>query len=338
MFTFSAAPHFIQSIGLALVVGLGVMGCQPAGEQDGSLSQEPMVEAMDITVSIPPQQYFLEKIGGDLVRVSVLVPGNNDPHTYEPKPQQLAALSEAEAYVLIGFGFEQPWLEKLKAANANMKLIDSAQGITPLEMEEHDHSHGEEEGHDHHNHSHDGHDHGPESEKEQAMGAVMVADPHIWLSPTLVKQQASTIAKGLAELDPENREQYEANLAAFLAELEQLDQELRQVLEPLPQKKFIVFHPSWAYFARDYNLEQIPIEVEGQEPSAQELKQLIDTAKENNLTVVFGETQFSTKSSEAIAAEIGAKVELLDPLAADWSSNLKLVAQKIANAHSVQPQ
>ncbi|MBE9203192.1 zinc ABC transporter substrate-binding protein [Synechocystis salina LEGE 06099] len=331
MFTFPTAPRFIQSIGLALVVGLGVMGCQPAGEQDGSLSQEPPVDAMDITVSIPPQQYFLEKIGGDLVRVSVLVPGNSDPHTYEPKPQQLAALSEAEAYVLIGLGFEQPWLEKLKAANANMKLIDSAQGITPLEMEEHDHGHGEEKGHDDHGH----HDH--ESEKETGMGAVMVVDPHIWLSPTLVKQQATTIAKGLAELDPENREQYEANLATFLAELEQLDQELRQVLEPLPQRKFIVFHPSWAYFAQDYNLEQIPIEVEGQEPSARELKQLIDTAKENNLTVVFGETQFSTKSSEAIAAEIGAGVELLDPLAADWSSNLKSVAQKIANANSPQP-
>ncbi|MBE9175845.1 zinc ABC transporter substrate-binding protein [Synechocystis salina LEGE 06155] len=335
MFTFPAAPRFIQSIGLALLVSLGVMGCQPAGEQEGSVDQEPMVDAMDITVSIPPQQYFLEKIGGDLVRVSVLVPGNNDPHTYEPKPQQLAALSEAEAYVLIGFGFEQPWLEKLKAANANMRLIDSSQGITPLEMEEHDHSHGEEEGHEHH--SNDDHGHGSEAEKEQGTGAVMVVDPHIWLSPTLVKQQATTIAKGLAELDPENREQYEANLATFLAELEQLDQGLRQELEPLAQRKFIVFHPSWAYFARDYNLEQIPIEVEGQEPSAQELKQLVDMAKENNLTVVFGETQFSTKSSEAIAAEIGAKVELLDPLAADWSSNLKLVAQKIANAHSVQP-
>ncbi|QUS61884.1 zinc ABC transporter substrate-binding protein [Synechocystis sp. PCC 7339] len=336
MFTFPTAPRFIQSIGLALVVGLGVMGCQPVEEQDGSLSQEPPVEAMDITVSILPQQYFLEKIGGDLVRVSVLVPGNSDPHTYEPKPQQLAALSEAEAYVLIGLGFEQPWLEKLKAANANMKLIDSAQGITPLEMEEHNHSHGEKEG-EKEGHSHDDHDHGSESEREQAMGAVMVVDPHIWLSPTLVKQQASTIAKGLAELDPENREQYEANLSTFLAELEQLDQELRQVLELLPQRKFIVFHPSWAYFARDYNLEQIPIEVEGQEPSARELKQLIDTAKENSLTVVFGETQFSTKSSEAIAAEIGAGVELLDPLAADWSSNLKSVAQKIANANSPQP-
>ena len=165
----------------------------------------------------------------------------------------------------------------------------------------------------------------------------MVADPHIWLSPTLVKRQATTIAKELAELDPDNRDQYEANLAAFLAELERLNQELGQILQPLPQRKFIVFHPSWAYFARDYNLVQIPIEVEGQEPSAQELKQLIDTAKENNLTMVFGETQFSTKSSEAIAAEIGAGVELLDPLAADWSSNLKAVAQKIANANSAQP-
>jgi zinc transport system substrate-binding protein len=338
MFIFPSVPRFVQSLGVAFVVGLGALGCQPAVEQvgqNGQVDDAPMVDAMDITVSIPPQQYFLEKIGGDLVRVSVLVPGNNDPHTYEPKPQQLAALSEAEAYVLIGFGFEQPWLEKLKAANANMKLIDSSQGITPLEMEEHDHSHGEEE--DHHGHSHDDHGHGSEAEKEQGTGAVMVVDPHIWLSPTLVKQQATTIAKDLAELDPENREQYEANLATFLAELEQLDQGLRQELESLPQRKFIVFHPSWAYFARDYNLEQIPIEVEGQEPSAQELKQLVDTAKENNLTVVFGETQFSTKSSEAIAAEIGAGVELLDPLAADWSSNLKSVAQKIANANSAQP-
>ncbi|MCT0253841.1 MULTISPECIES: metal ABC transporter solute-binding protein, Zn/Mn family [unclassified Synechocystis] len=333
MFILPTVPRFVQSFGLAVIVGLGTLGCQSAVEQIGQNGQSgdaPSVEAMDITVSIPPQQYFLEKIGGDLVRVNVLVPGNNDPHTYEPKPQQLAALSEAEAYVLIGLGFEQPWLEKVKAANANLVLIDSAEGINPLEMEEH--GHGEEEGHGDH-----GHDHGSESEKEKAMGAVMVVDPHIWLSPTLVKQQATTIAKGLAELDPDNRAQYEANLAKFIEEVGQLDQELRQTLEPLPQRKFIVFHPSWAYFARDYNLVQIPIEVEGQEPSAQELKQLIDTAKENNLRVVFGETQFSTKSAEAIAAEIGTGVELLDPLAADWSSNLKSVAQKIANANSAQP-
>jgi len=333
MLTFPTVPRLVQSLSLAVAFGLGTFGCQPTVDQGQQAGDEAGVvrEVMDITVSIPPQQYFLEKIGGDLVQVSVLVPGNSDPHTYEPKPQQLMALSEAEAYVLVGFGFEQPWLEKLKAANADMVLIDSAQGITPMEMEEHDH------GHDHgHSHSHD-HNHDHSAEEHQEAGAVTIADPHIWLSPSLVKQQATTIAEGLSKLDPDNREQYEANLAKFLEEIGQLDQELRQILEPLPQRKFIVFHPSWAYFARDYNLVQIPVEVDGQEPSARELKALIDTAKENNLTVVFAETQFSTKSSEAIAAEINGQVELLDPLSPDWSNNLITVAQKIANANSAQP-
>ncbi len=290
------------------------------------------LDILDVTVSIPPQKYFLEKIGGDLVRVNVLVPDNSDPHTYEPKPQQLAALSEAEAYVLVGLGFEQPWLEKLKAANGGMRLIDSAEGITPLEVEEHDHDHGNEANKDDHDHDHDHH-----TEEGKETGAVMVADPHIWLSPTLVKQQASTIAEALSQLDPDNREKYEANLANFLQEISQLDQELRQNLQPLPQRKFIVFHPSWGYFAQDYGLQQIPIEVEGQEPSAQELKELINTAKSNDLTVVFAERQFSAKSSEAIAAEIKGQVDTLDPLAANWSDNLTTVAQKIANANSAKP-
>ena len=133
------------------MVGVSVVGCQPSPSDltESVNNQTPLdspTDLLDVTVTIPPQKYFVEKIGGDRLKVNVFVPGTSDPHTYEPKPQQLQALSQADAYILVGLGFENPWLDRLKSANPNMAIIDSAEGIDPLLMVAHDHG---DHDHDH---------------------------------------------------------------------------------------------------------------------------------------------------------------------------------------------
>ncbi|MEY2985367.1 MAG: Zinc transporter, periplasmic-binding protein ZnuA, partial [Cyanobacteriota bacterium] len=304
-----------------IIGGFSLMGCQsapppPQGAVDPQAEAADQTDRLAVTVTIPPQRYFVEKIGGDRLQVNVFVPGTSDPHTYEPKPQQLQALSATEAYVLVGLGFEAAWLDRLKSANQAMVFIDSSRGIEPLGMASHDHG-----GHHHdvakpkeddHHHDHDD----QTSTESTAVGEQpRTADPHVWLSPTLVKQQATAIATGLSQLDPANADYYQGNLEQFLGEIEQLDQQIRQNLATVTPRQFIVFHPSWGYFAQDYGLEQIPIEVEGQEPSARELGQVIDLAEQHNLNVIFSEPQFSPQAAQAIAAAIQGKVETIDPLA-----------------------
>ncbi len=268
-------------------------------------------ETLDITVSIIPQEYFVKKIAGDLVDVNVMVEPGSEPATYEPLPQQLKALNNAEAYISIGVPFENAWMEKFAGVNPNMLIIDSAKGIEKMEMVEHDH-HNHEEDHDH-----DGH-------TEETL------DPHIWLSPQLVKLQAENIYQGLVQIDPDNKKEYKSNLTKFLKEIDQLDQQITQNLAGIKNRKFIVFHPAWGYFARDYNLRQIPIEVEGQEPSASELATLVTEAKEENIKIIFAQYQFNSKSAQTIAREIKGEVVFIDPLAPNWSDNLLKVSATFA--------
>lgn len=279
-----------------------------------SSSLETQQETLDVTVSIPPQKYFVKKIAGDRVSVNIMVEPGASPATYEPKPQQLKTLSEAEAYISVGVPFEKAWMKKIQGANPKMKIIDSTEGIEKIELAEHDHHH------DHH--------HEDENEHNQTN-----LDPHIWLSPQLTKIQSQNIYQALSELDGDNQDEYKKNLDQFIVEIDQLDQKIRQNLSEINNRKFIVFHPAWGYFARDYNLEQIPIEVGGQEPSASELAQLIKQAQKEDIKVIFAQPEFSTKSAETIAKQINGEVILITPLAADWSNNLLKISQTFSSTN-----
>jgi zinc transport system substrate-binding protein len=263
---------------------------------------------LHVTVSILPQQYFVERIGGAHVNVNVMVQPGASPATYEPKPEQLQALSKADAYISIGVPFEDAWLERIGSANPDMLLVDSAQGIERMAMATHHH-----EGEEH---------------EEEAKNL----DPHIWLSPCLVSVQAQNIYDALVRLDPEREDTYKANLDRFVANIDELDAHIRETLAGVDNRKFMVFHPSWGYFARDYDLEMIPIEIGGQEPSAAELAALVEEAHEEGIRVIFAQPEFSTRSAEIIANEIGGEVLLVSPLAADWLDNLRRVAETFAEA------
>jgi zinc transport system substrate-binding protein len=262
-----------------------------------------------VFVSILPQKYFVQQIGKTHVDVRVMVQPGASPATYEPKPEQMAALSRARAYFAVGVPFEKTWLGKIAAANPDMAVIRTDRGIEKLSM----HTHGHQ---------------GPDAHMDDPGGL----DPHIWLSPPLVKKQARAIFEGLIKIDPAHRPAYEENLAAFLSEIEDLDQALRNLFAGHQGLAFMVFHPSWGYFAHRYGLKQVPIEIEGKEPKPAELGMLITVARREGIQVLFAQPQFSTRSADLIAREIGGRVVLIDPLAMNWPENLRKVANQLRSA------
>ncbi len=302
-------------------------------------------EKLSVFVSIVPQKYFVQQIGKDLVDVNIMVKPGASPATYEPKPRQMADLSKSKLYFSIGVPFENAWLKKIAAANPNMKVIHTDHGIDKIEMAAHHHDeeehhddvhkdghHDEGEHHDEKAHKDDDHHdeehHGEEAHKDEDHHDHSGPDPHIWLSPKLVKIQAKTILEALQAADPSHKKAYEANFNSFVTKIDALDQDLKQILAGKKGLQFMVFHPSWGYLAHDYGLKQVPIEIEGKDPKPAQLKELIKHAKEDGIKVVFVQPQFSTKSAKTVASEIGGQVAYADPLAEDWMNNLRMIAEK----------
>ncbi|MEB3309764.1 MAG: zinc ABC transporter substrate-binding protein [Snowella sp.] len=304
---------FFRVAFLALILGSSsLVGCRQAAVPE----QVQAVNQIPLTVSIEPQKYFVERIGGDRVNVNVMVPIGTDPHTYEPKPDQMRALAGSKAYFRIGGDLEDAWMPRLLAANSNLNIVDTSQNIEKIPTVGHSHDHG--------------HDHGHDKAEKAAPETGESLDSHIWLSPQRVKQQAQTIYQSLVKLDPQHQAEYEANLKKFTQDLDSLDQDIRQQLTGLKHKTFMVFHPEWGYFAKDYGLTMVAIEVEGSEPSAAELADIIKEAKEKQIKVIFTQPEFSPQTSNAIAQEIGAKVIPISAFSADWLNNMRQVSQTLA--------
>ncbi len=268
---------------------------------------------MPVFVSINPQQYFVKQIGKELVDVQVMVPSGADPHTYEPKPRQMAGISKAKAYFAIGVPFENVWLDKIAAANPDMTVVHTDDGIEKIPVATHHHDEGEA------HHEEDAHEH-------------RGLDPHIWLSPPLVKIQARTIMNALIRMDPSNQAVYQKNYQQFAARIDRLDNELRAIFKDKQGLQFMVFHPSWRYFARAYGIKQVAVEVEGKDPKPAQLKALIKHARAKEINIIFVQPQFSIRSAQIVAKEIGGRVAFADPLAEDWLANLSKVADEFKAA------
>jgi zinc transport system substrate-binding protein len=295
-------------------------------------------ERIPVFVSIVPQKFFVQQIGKDLVEVQVMVQPGASPATYEPKPKQMAALSKAAIYFSIGVPFEDVWIDKISAANPGMQVVATDHGLEKLPMAAHHHH--EEGGHHetadaHHEAGHD-HDedarHAKEEHGEGHHHAHGGLDPHIWLSPPLVKIQARTILAALQAIDPAHGSVYEANYRGFAATIDELDTQLKQTFAGRQGLQFMVFHPAWGYFAHAYGLAQVPIEIEGKDPKPAQLQRLIEHARTSKINVLFVQPQFSTKSAEQIAKAIHGQVLPADPLAEEWTANLRMVAEKFKAA------
>jgi zinc transport system substrate-binding protein len=271
-------------------------------------------EPLPVFVSLLPQKQIVERIGGDAVKVDVLVLPGQSPATYDPTPQQMVALAQAAVYFLIGVPFENTWVPKIRQAHPKLTIVDTRQGIKLQPMGGHDHDH----------------DHGPKPTAGVTSKTSGTLDPHIWTSPPLVKQQAATVRDALIGLRPAERARFEAGYARYAAELDALDAELRRLLSGKAQRRFMVFHPAWGYLASAYGLKQIPIEIEGKEPSPQALARIIESAKAEGIRVIFVQKQFSRTAAEQIARAIGGEVVTIDPLAEDFVGNTREVAQALA--------
>ena len=264
-----------------------------------------------VFVSIAPQKYFVQQIGKDLVDVRIMVPPGASPSTYEPRPRQMTELAASRIYFAIGVAFENTWLDKIAAVNPGMRVVHTDNGIEKIPMDAHPHADqvGRRESHS----DEDAHGHGG-------------LDPHIWLSPPLVTIQARTILAALQEIDSEHQNTYAANYRDFISRIDKLDADLKKTFVGRQNLQFMVFHPAWGYFARAYGLRQVPIEIEGKKPKPALLKESIEHAREKGIRVVFVQPQFSRKSAEIVAREIGGRVVVADPLAEDWMANLAAVA------------
>ena len=264
-------------------------------------------EPIPVFVSILPQKYFVERIGGEQVKVEVMVNPGESPATFNPNPKKMSLLSQAKLYFSIGVPFETIWIDRIQSIHSNLQFV-------PLHDEAHDKS-GTDQGHGHPSR----HSHGS-------------SDPHIWTSPAKVKLMAKKIKETLVRAEPQKEKYFEANLRAFHNDLDALDRDIREILARSDNHRFLVFHPAWSYFAEDYGLEQISIEDGGKEPGARTLQKIIEKGKKLGIKVIFVQKQFSLSIAKKIAKMIGATVREMDPLAEDYLENMRLTATAISGA------
>ncbi|HPM77393.1 MAG TPA: zinc ABC transporter substrate-binding protein [bacterium] len=260
---------------------------------------------VNVFVSILPQAYFVERIGGQEVNVQVLVGPGQSHETYEPTPKQMAQLAQADVYFPIGMPFEFHLMEKIKRSFKDLNVVESQRGISLRGSEEH---------------HHDGHR--PEFN----------IDPHIWLDPQKARIMSFNMTDELARLRPNLAEMFRANLARLAADLDQLHRDLTAQLKPYQGRSFMVFHPAYGYFAEAYGLRQIAVEAEGKSPNAKQLAGWIDLARREKVKAIFVQPQFSQDTARTIAASIGGVIVPLDPLAKDYLNNLRKMATAIVGA------
>lgn len=279
-----------------------------------------------VTVTIEPQRYFAEKIAGDKFKINCVVPAGQSPETYDPTPQQMIQVGKSMAYLRIGpIGFEQAWMDKIRENNPKLEVFDTSEGmnlLTDTEEDSHDHNH---DGHDHSAHAgEDGHHH-------HHHGGV---DPHIWSSITGAKVVARNTLNAFIALDPDNTEYFWKNYNELVDEIDKTEGEIKQLLDPLTDRTFIIYHPALTYFANEFNLTQLCIEMDGKEPSPAQLKKLVETARDNNARVVFIQQEFDQKNAELIAKETGCKLTVINPLAYHWQKEMIHIAKALADGQA----
>ncbi len=251
-------------------------------------------DAIGVVVSIPPYAEWVEQVGGEYVDVTILVPEGASPHTYEVTPQQMVRVSKASLWVKNGVGLEH-WADKIVETNGDITVVDISSGVSLI---------------------------GDANDDERY-------DAHVWLSLQTAREGIGMIADALIGLDPEHAAYYESRAESYRSHLAGLEQSIAAAVEGSDSRTFLVFHPAWAYFARDFGLTQIAIEDEGKEPGPDYLSSVITTAKELGITVVFIEPQFSPDDAGVIADEIGGTVVSINPLAKSYLTNMEAVAQSI---------
>lgn len=292
--------HFYICLCISLLV---LTGC--SGDTDKTDAPE---DTTQFVVSIAPLKPFLQKLVGPHATVHVLLPDGANPHTYSPTPQHIEKIAAANAYFYIGMPFETRVLDKITSLAPDSTRVNLREGISLLSLEEghthtHDHAHGE------------------------SCGGEL--DPHIWLSPLLMKKIVATMARTTQQIMPARSSDIVRIKQETVKELDALHTELDTELSGLKNKSFLVFHPAWRYFAREYGLKELTVEHEGNEPGPRALEKLIEQAEEAQVKVLIAQPQFSTRLAEIVAEKTGTKIVIVNPLSAEYAKTLRTLADAL---------
>ncbi len=261
--------------------------------------QEPASSKPIVLTNIAPYAYFLNKIGGDTIVAKPLIPSGANPHLFEPTLRDVEPLKSAKVWLRIGEPFEDKIINIIEQHNPTLLMIDLSEGIDLI--------------------------------REGCAHCDHAEDRHIWLSPKEGKKQAIAIKEALVKAFPENGTLYEENLLKFLSELDSLDAEITEMLEPLSGQAIVVSHPAFGYFCRDYGLKQLSVEQEGKDPLPQHISELLQTIEQNKISAIFAEPQYSNKGAELIAEKLHLQLYMVDPYSGDYPTTLRNIAKQIAN-------
>lgn len=301
--------RFMHVITIALMLTFAVTAAfaageaEPAASEGGETATQGERGALQVFVSILPQKDWVERIAGETADVSVMVPPSGQPHNYEPTPQQVTSLSEADVYFRIRVPFEVQFMERIERSLEGLRVVDVTENVERRRF-----------------------DPSVRSADGEAKAPI---DPHVWLGPEQVLAMAATIRDALIELRPEHAELYRENHAAFAAQIEELRDDLADDLSPLRGETMFVFHPAFGYFADSFGLEQKAVEIGGNEPSPRELERIIEEAQAEGVRVIFVQPQFAKDAAEQVAQAIDGAVIPINPLAEDWLSNMRTIAERL---------
>jgi len=264
---------------------------------------------------------MVRAIGGERVLVTAMVPAGQSPHLFEPVPSTLRAAAAADVYFTVGSGveFERSHLETIRQQNQDLTVVTCAEGIPLLSIAAHDHQDG-----------HETHEHGDHEDHGADQGGT--TDPHVWLAPVNLTAMADHVLAGLIAADPAGETSYRSAYETYAVRLAKLEGELRGKLAPHAGRAFLVYHPSWGYFADAYGLEQIAVEEGGRQPGPAGIAALITQARQRSIGVVFASPQFDTTAAETIARELDGRVVLADPLAEDVEGMLRTLTAALVEA------
>ena len=278
--------RFLYLIILCVILA-GCKGTPQKQADSGKTSgKEKSAVTVTVTVTISPYKYFVDQIAKGKVNVNVMVSNGNNPETYEPYAQQMMELSKSALYLKVGsIGFEQTWMKKLQDNAPDMKVIDTSVGIKPA----------------------------------KTPGGNI--DPHVWMSCSNARIIASNILKALCELEPKNKAFFEKNYQSLLSIIDKRDSIIKEGFNKNPDlvRKCVIYHPILTYFARDYQLEQLAIEEEGREPSAAQLKSLIERARKEKIKYCLIQAEFANRNTTTFINESHTKPMDINPLQGDWN-------------------
>ncbi len=280
--------HAIRIL-IPALVWFAVSSCQ--------LRQEPASGRPVVSVSIPPLQYMLDRLTDHALEVNVMVPPGASHGTYSPTPRQYQRLSDSGLYLMVGqLGYEQSFVHRLPELNPGMLLITLSDHVDLIRGAEIDHG----------DHVHKG-----------------GIDPHIWMSPAVMRQLLPVMRDALLKVYPELEPRIREQEPALMEEVERLHALYASLENQISRHRFLIFHPALTYLARDYGLEQISIEHGGREPSPAMLRNLIRTARAEDIPVIFIQEEYDMRNAKLISEETGARLVQINPMDYDWVGQMQ---------------